>query len=838
MNEEKTSKDNPTLQYLKLNSSNKYELLSEKEYSKEINILPKMFNEDISVKEEKITKFLNIILPETKENDILKMNFALSSWSKKNKANAQQCLNDLMNLPEVSNLILNRDLASKFSQIIKEIFRRIKKYSHIKTYDELIQTAREFQYKGGNIINKFMIEINENEDEFEVINEDNFNNSAKNLSNFSKILERNNNLIKFKFVDIKKEKKKSLPAEMRCLIKKFSIIKKFKLSLNNKNHKKSDKNSEEFAPSLTDIQNIIIILYNSEWLFQNLLEIEIDLSNDSLLQSFSDIQRKNLKKFSELLNKDIELSLYHFGLDKNIIFNPYQLSGFYFSFTKSEANKDNFLFLYENLEKKNILSYELKDECDNDYKRGMDEFINDKKYILEMIIVYAYFLLKLKNIRICYLIQPINYKEEIIQILKNEKIAFEDFNLFGFFKENYIHHFTIDFNSLDSLSFQNVLNFISQNGLLKIFRINFFKSEEYFKSEMLYKILEINEKKYQNINIDNFHYDDENEYVYDLKINESFDNYLLRKLYDKFQKNISYFFYLITMRTNINELSIIFDIPNKLVNNNRYITLIQKLILNLIAFIDSAISNLTILSIQAESLELNGRKCIYLEKFFDKLNLYKNPDNKVKSLTIQCQIYKIINIHKLIPYGIEYLSLGSFDLNTFIFLVNYLTSIDFSEHSKLKKLQINLNNTIFKYEECKEYYEQLLIEHPRNLTQISIYSHLIIDYFQLKNLLLKSNYNIIENIFLSFNKNSLKDEGYKEKLKPEEYNKNIIIIPNFLDLYYNQRKRKNTKIIIELINILSNKINKSFNNYNIFLNIEKFMESIFLYILHLLNYFC
>ena len=826
MNEEKTSKDNPTLQYLKLNSSNKYELLSEKEYSKEINILPKMFNEDISVKEEKITKFLNIILPETKENDILKMNFALSSWSKKNKANAQQCLNDLMNLPEVSNLILNRDLASKFSQIIKEIFRRIKKYSHIKTYDELIQTAREFQYKGGNIINKFMIEINENEDEFEVINEDNFNNSAKNLSNFSKILERNNNLIKFKFVDIKKEKKKSLPAEMRCLIKKFSIIKKLKLSLNNNNHNKSDKNLEEFNPSLTDIQNIIIILYNSEWLFQNLLEIEIDLSNDSLLQSFNDIQIKNLKKFSELLNKDIELSLYHFGLDKNIIFNPYQLSGFYFSFTKSDANKDNFLFLYENLDKKNILSYELKGEFDNNCKEGINEFINDKKYILQMIIVYAYFLLKLKNIRICYLIQPINYKEEIIQILKNEKIVLEDFNLFGFFKENYIHHFTIDFNSLDSLSFQNVLNFISQNGLLKIFRINFFKSEEYFKSEMLYKILEINEKKYQDNNINNFHYDDENEYDNDLKINESFDNYLLRKLYDKFQKNISYFFYLITMRTNINELSIIFDIPNKLVNNNRYITLIQKLILNLIAFIDSAISNLTILSVQAELLELNGRKCIYLEKFFDKLNLYKNPDNKVKSLTIQCQIYKIINIHKLIPYGIEYLSLGSFDLNTFIFLVNYLTSIDFSEHSKLKKLQINLNNTIFKYEDCKEYYEQLLIEHPRNLTQISIDSHLIIDYFQLKNLLLKSNYNIIENIFLSFNKKSLKDEGYKEKLKPEEYNKNIIIIPNFLDLYYNQRKRKNTKIIIELINILSDKINKSFNNYNIFLNIEKFMESI------------
>ena len=136
-----------------------------------------------------------------------------------------------------------------------------------------------------------------------------------------------------------------------------------------------------------------------------------------------------------------------------------------------------------------------------------------------MIIVYAYSLIKLKNIRICHLIHPINYNDEVIQIFKKEKIIFEDFNLLGFFKENYVHHFTIDFNSLDSLSFQNILNFISQNGLIKIFRINFFKSEEYFKSEMLYKILQINEKKFQDI-LDNFHYDDENKYICDLKINE------------------------------------------------------------------------------------------------------------------------------------------------------------------------------------------------------------------------------------------------------------------------------------------------------------------------------
>jgi hypothetical protein len=522
---------------------------------------------------------------------------------------------------------------------------------------------------------------------------------------------------------------------------------------------------------------------------------------------------------SEMLNKEINLPLYHFGLNKNILFNPYQLSNFYSSLPK--LHNDNYLYIYHHVNEKNMLTYELGDENDEE---TIDTFINDKKYIFEMIVVYAYFLLKLKNIRICYLIQPINYKEEIIKILRNDKIFLDDFNFFGFFKENYIHHFTVDFNSLDSLSFQKVLNFISQNGLMKIFRINFFKTEEYFKTEALYKILQINENKYQDINKNNFQYVDDNKYIYDLKINESLDDYILRKLFDKFQQNISNFFYLITMRTNINELSLIFDIPKKLFNCSCYINLILKLVLNLIAFINTPISNLGILSIQAESLVLNSKKCLYLPKLFDKLNLYNDPNNKVKSLTIQCQIYHVINIYKLIPYKVEYLSLGALDYVTFTNLVDYLTSIDFSEHSKLRKLQINLNKSIFRYEQCKEYLEQLLIEHPRNLSQISIYTYISINYIDLKNLLLKSNYNIIENIFFSFSKSSLTDEGYKEKLKLEEYNKNTIIDRNFLDLFYIQRKKKNSRMILELMNYLG-KINKSFNNYNIFLNIEKFIES-------------
>lgn len=65
-------------------------------------------------------------------------------------------------MKENSYLILSKDLASKLSQIIKEIFRRIKKYSNIKTYEELLINTKDFLYKGGNIITKFMVEKKEN----------------------------------------------------------------------------------------------------------------------------------------------------------------------------------------------------------------------------------------------------------------------------------------------------------------------------------------------------------------------------------------------------------------------------------------------------------------------------------------------------------------------------------------------------------------------------------------------------------------------------------------------------------------------------------------------------
>ena len=96
----------------------------------------------------------------------------------------------------------------------------------------------------------------------------------------------------------------------------------------------------------------------------------------------------------------------------------------------------------------------------------------------------------------------------------------------------------------------------------------------------------------------------------------------------------------------------------------------MKFLLNLFTFIDSNKNNLDTLSIKAEHLIFDYRKYTILYSFLDKLTLNNNSKNKITSLTYQVTFYNIVNIYKLIPYNIENLSLGYFDIQTFESFVN------------------------------------------------------------------------------------------------------------------------------------------------------------------------
>ena len=825
---------NTKTKYIKINYKNKIEELKETEYYNELMTLANTMQieeQNIGVE---INKFFQYILPENKEGDLLKVNLAISNKSKKNKKYIYQCIDDIMNMKERNNLILTKDFSEKLSSILKEIYQKIKKKSMIKTYNDLIAKAKECLYQGGNIIKKYTVEKTV---KVEVINNDdnsiksNFINnndldmkdsfkSTKNISKLSKSF-KEQKILEFQFKEFKEDKKELLPPEMQLLIKKFSTIKKIKLTINDNEDYKNKKANKLFQLDSNDIQNNILVLFNLDWLFQNLLELEVDLSNENLLREQIDIQSNNLEILSDLLNKDTKLSVYHSGIYKNIIYNPYQLSNFCSS--SVQIKEEDYLYKQQNLNYNNntLVYYANFGKKAESKSEILNNFIKNKKNILEMIIVYGYFISKMESIHMCDFVLPMNLEEEILLMLKMNKIFLTDFHFLSFFTGNQIFHFTINFNSLDNQSFEKMLSFINQNAMMRICRINFFQSEEYFKSEILYKLLQNSNSNYKNFF--NFKYDNINYYIYDLKVNEDLDDYLLRKLSEYFQKNITNFFYLLTIRTNINELSLIFDLPTILLRNDIYNIIIMKFLLNLFTFMDSNKNNLDTLSIQAEHLIFDYRKYTILYSFFDELTLSINPENKITNLTYQVTFYNIVNIYKLIPYNIEKLSLGSFDIQTFESCVNYITSSDFCIHSSLTKLQINLNKSLINYDDCKDNLIRLITDYPKNLKEINIYTNLIINNDKLKKLLLKTNYNTVENIFLQINKKSLNDKVYNDKYKNQLYYDNIVIERNFVDLFYIIRKKKNKNKILNVMNKLSLKINKNFSNYNIFSSIEKYI---------------
>ena len=76
----------------------------------------------------------------------------------------------------------------------------------------------------------------------------------------------------------------------------------------------------------------------------------------------------------------------------------------------------------------------------------------------------------------------------------------------------------------------------------------------------------------------------------------------------------------------------------------------------------------------------------------------------------------------------------------------------------LKKLKINLNNSVFQINKIYKNIIKLFTEYPKELTEISMYTFLNISYLELMNLLKKTNYNTLTNIFVQINaKSILKD---------------------------------------------------------------------------------
>ena len=868
------------LNYLKINGQNKLEEIDNDAYIQQCIIFSStLAQENENIIGIEINKFFNLILAENKEGEPLKVNIAISNRNAKEK-NINKQINEILNNKFTEELVLNDELSENLAIILTTIYQKIHNKYKFSSFNELVEQINNYNLFERDILKEYLITDEENR------KKERLNNSPVKpdyvINRFitnspNKIRKTQPNLttskLQIKSPNRKKEKERIMyefkptksdndlpfPIEMLILKRKFHTIKKLKLIVSNSRSKKeknifdsdsfSDKDNSFFNLSFSsnlseknlkpkDVQNNIYVLLNLNWLFPHLIEIEIDLSNDNIVKDQISVYNSGLKYFSKLLRRNLKNTDYSQNKIKKINYDPLHGSIFdnYFQLEEEEeeisnnsseslslkvntVNEEENMFgsnLENNYSNKKIYNYLEENQLNN-----FDSLINKYQYTFQMIILYAFFISKIPQLLFCNFTIPFNFENEILRMLQLHQIYLSDFNLLSFLSEAKMIRITIDFNCLDNKAFQEVLSLLFKNNDLRVCQLNFFPSENYFIPELLLKLLQDCNSNYKISSINKY---DKIKFG-TIEPHEDVDIFLFKKLSEYFEININKLFQAISIKSTVNELSLIFNIPSLLKKIDFYLMVILKFILNIIIAIDNMKLNLSTFNLQTSNFFFDNNKYPFLEDFLDNIYIFLNNEIKISKLTCQMRFINIKNLYRIIPYHVTQLSLGELDLKTFIFLTKYLTSSNFSVHSKLGKLKINLSNTLLNIDECYEYLIKLLDEYPKGLKEIGINTHLKIKKEQIDFILKKIDYNTIENIFLNFDKMSLEDEGFKT-IKKDIYfinNDNIIKNDNYMKLFFVKRTHKSTTYIMSNIMYnLSLKYNKNFMDYNIFRTIEKF----------------
>ena len=147
-----------------------------------------------------------------------------------------------------------------------------------------------------------------------------------------------------------------------------------------------------------------------------------------------------------------------------------------------------------------------------------------------------------------------------------------------------------------------------------------------------------------------------------------------------------------------------------------------------------------------------------------------------------------MHIKTIISTNLMILRLGDLDLETFSYLVDYLTSYEFSSKSSLQFLDIKLMNKITEFNvKIKFLLQKLFYIKIKNLLELKLFSNIIIkDTFNYLHLIKLLTYNWIPSYVITLNKISLLK-------KIDYYMKNIpfLIFPTI---------EKNCSNIFEIIN--------------------------------------
>ena len=641
-----------------------------------------------------------------------------------------------------TKILIDFNFINNCGPIIGYVYKRLKKYK-IKDNIYFINVVNKIIYDNINVKNDFDLRFSENKSKDE---------NYEKMKYFKKI--RNNYII--------------LP-EIIYLINLFSSVRKIIIDIN---ILEKDYKSYMFY-------YFVLCMYNIPYIMKYIDCIKFTIMNESLFKYRKEINEKKLIKENCITykkNKNGKIFAKKETLNEinnDYFLNQYKLIDTKKNFLKAKLNKGRktlgtFSFtdlemIMENSPNSNLDFVIINNSENNDslkkeqniekhffrnwFKSNSEDMDLSTKVmklykILEMIVITLFSFenfeyldnLELILIDTCYS-ELINYFKikfqflidnfHILYLIYNQIIELKSLNL--------------EINSFDLITFNEILSII-YNSKASNFKLSLFTQEFIYSSPFLYKVYRQGLKK--KIIKEDKHSNDKN-----LKFNDRF----FKNIFHYFEKNLNSLFEILKNK-RYKSFGISFNIPAPILNNDKYILVIIKFIMNiLILFLDNENSTTEELSILSPPLVFNGIKHFFFEEFLENINI---KNKKLSILDLHFKFYNIRNLHKFIPQNLVILNIGDFDIISLKFFVNYITQYKFIKNSSLQQLSIKINNTIIKLnEDIKFIFAKLFNINITNLL-IFLYTNIQLNSQEFQDIINLLQDNLIHTYNLSFNSKS------------------------------------------------------------------------------------
>lgn len=841
------------INYFHVNYNNKMKVFTEREVTESLtSLFTSIVNEEDDKVGNEINKYFNKLIPKN-DSDLLIINELMCEKYLKNYSISEkdiiQNMNKILNSNYSKVCIFNRENIYCLSTIIVWSYKRLfsKEFSSklskhkikIKKFSQILQLVDGIKMNNIDMIryfinrNKYQSIISMKKKKKKDLKNDDFSCLFNNPNNYLSVCQFNTTKNESSAYDSQSDSihdnyytypipytpfedlQLLLPIEMILLINKFQTVKTLTFTLNDINEKSQTE--------------ILIILLNLRWLFDHILKVNYEISNETVQESLNHIYEYKLSKVlkqsqflirrskydsnfsgaksnlnrSSLLNLDARTS-YSVCLDDNYdnisTISECERNNVFFSyFRESENGKliEDQEYLGNNQNRRDIAN-ELK---------SITEFIRKYFYFFDGIIIYSYFLGHISDLKELNIIFQDSFSEEIKRLVLLSKITLINFSFLNFIKHEKLENFSIAFNCLENNTFNKVLRIINRNSELGNLSISFFTPECNYSASSLYKLCISSQMNLTNILTKHF-YDEKNNNSFE---NREIDEIFMLKFLDSFQINLEKLFLLVKCKQNLKEILFYFDIPSILTHNDFYTLVILKFIINILIFVYLDLNSIRSLSLIAPYLRLDNRKFPFADKLLAEFNNYRV---ELKTLDFEIQMYRIPNIKYLATKSLQKLNIGFLDCTTFNSFIDYITTDDFVSGSNLNSIKIGLNISVIEYDDVQNSLMKLFNAKFKYLFELTIKSSLTFsDQQKLENFIYvvteKSN---IKNILIEINHKN--DQNFKNI--QDKYNNNFV--KKMVTICYcfcanNKLKRSSKKSFNNIMNNIKFYLYKPLNRF-------------------------